>query len=137
MKAVRYLMSALLLAAVFGMLSLQHSSYAASSEGARRQAAAQSAALAGFLKPLLPSISSWRANVIANTDATGNGQHEPSLAVSPANPNVVVIANKDYRDLNVKRVWIEVSRDGGLTWPTQLQMPGLPATGTESDPVVM
>jgi hypothetical protein len=138
MKAVRYVMSALMLAAVFGMLSLQHSSsYAASSDGARRLAAAQSAALAGFLKPLVPSVSSWRANVRSNTDATGNGQHEPSLAVSPANPNVVVIANKDYRDLNVKRVWIEVSRDGGLTWPTQLHMPGLPTTDTESDPVVM
>src|SRR5689334_2666997 len=40
--------------------------------------------------PLLPT---WSANVRANTDATGNGQHEPSMAVSPANPNVVVVAN--------------------------------------------
>ena len=48
--------------------------------------------------------------MIANTDATGNGQHEPSLAVSPANPNVVVIANKDYRDLNVKRETAEVEQ---------------------------
>src|SRR6478735_4886971 len=43
---------------------------------------------------------SWSANVRANTDTTTNGQHEPSLAVSPANPNVVVVANKDYRDQN-------------------------------------
>src|SRR5690349_2212212 len=132
MKVARYATVAVILAAVFGMLSLQHSSYAASPAGDRRQAA-----IAGVLKPLLPSLSSWRSNVIANTDATGNGQHEPSLAVSPANPNVVVIANKDYRDLDVKRVWLEVSRDGGLTWPTQLHMPGLPTTDTESDPVVM
>jgi hypothetical protein len=53
------------------------------------------------------------------------------------NPDVVVVANKDYREGNIKRVWIEVSRDGGLTWPTQLHMPGLPPTINESDPVVM
>ncbi len=85
---------------------------------------------------LLP-LTTWSPNIIANTDATGNGQHEPSLAVSPANPNVVAIANKDYRDQNIKRVWIEVSRDGGQTWPTQLHMPNLPTTDNESDPVVM
>jgi hypothetical protein len=84
-----------------------------------------------------PELPTWSANVRANTDATGNGQHEPSLAVSLANPNVVVVANKDYRDLNVKRVWIEASRDGGLTWPTQVHMPNLPTTDTESDPVVI
>src|SRR5438128_1740043 len=77
----------------------------------------------------------WSASVRANTDTTANGQHEPALAVSPANPNVVVIANKDYRDSNIKRVWIEASRDGGQTWPTQLHMPNLPTTDSESDPV--
>ena len=79
----------------------------------------------------------WSPNVRSNTDESGNGQHEPGLAVSPANPNVVVVANKDYRVGNIKRVWIEVSRDGGVTWPTQLHMPNLPATVTESDPVAM
>jgi hypothetical protein len=76
-------------------------------------------------------------NVRANSDSTVYGQHEPSLAVSRTDPNVVVVANKDYRDQNIKRVWIEVSRDGGQTWPTQLHMPGLPATTNESDPVVI
>src|SRR4051794_3458343 len=84
-----------------------------------------------------PNLPTWSANVRANTDATPNGQHEPSLAVSPVNPNVIVVANKDYRDLNIKRVWIEVSRDGGQTWPTQLHMPNLPTTENESDPVVI
>jgi hypothetical protein len=76
--------------------------------------------------------------VRANTDNSGFGQHEPSLAVNPRNPDVVVIANKDYRQGNIKRVWIEVSRDGGQTWPTQLHIPNLPGdVATESDPVVM
>lgn len=79
----------------------------------------------------------WSPNVPSNTDGSGNGQHEPSLAVSLTDPNVVVVANKDYREGNIKRVWIEVSRDGGLTWPTQLHMPGLPSTVNESDPVVI
>jgi hypothetical protein len=89
------------------------------------------------LRNLDLNLPIWSANVRANTDTTSNGQHEPSLAVNPANPNVVVIANKDYRDLNIKRVWIEASRDGGQTWPTQVHMPNLPATSSESDPVVM
>src|SRR5439155_10450296 len=98
------------------------------------------AGILGVVNPLRNldiNLPTWSANVRANTDTTGNGQHEPSLAVSPANPNVVVIANKDYRDLNIKRVWIEASRDGGRTWPTQLHMPSLPTTENESDPVVI
>src|SRR5919201_7107111 len=141
-KAVRYALSALMLAAVLGILSLQHSSQAAWSAGVHWQSAGQraalvGAALAGPLQPLVPGLPTWSANVRANTDMTGNGQHEPGLAVSPVNSNVVVVANKDYRDLNIKRVWIEVSRDGGQTWPTQLHMPNLPTTSSESDPVVM
>src|SRR5439155_12149984 len=138
-KAARYVLTALMLAAVVGLLSLEHSSQAAWSEGVHWQSAGQlaapvGAALASPLRALLPGLPDWSANVRANTDLSGNGQHEPALAVSPANPNVVVIAGKDYRDLNIKRVWIEVSRDGGQTWPTQLHMPGLPATNTEFDP---
>jgi len=87
---------------------------------------------------LLSYQPAWSANVRANTDNSGFAQHEPSLAVNPTNPDVVVIANKDYREGNIKRVWIEVSRDGGQTWPTQLHMPGLPQDVlTESDPVVV
>src|SRR6266540_3452877 len=50
-------------------------------------------------------------NVRANSDSTLFGQHEPSLAVSRTNPDVVVAASKDYRDGNVKHVWIDVSTD--------------------------
>ena len=55
------------------------------------------------------------------------GQHEPSLAVSRVNTNTVVVASKDYRNGNQKEVWIDVSNDGGVTWPAnlQLQMPGI------------
>jgi hypothetical protein len=80
----------------------------------------------------------WGANVRANTDNSGYGQHEPGLAVSFTNPDVVVVASKDYRVGNVKKVWIDASRDGGQTWPTQLMMPNLPSAVDEySDPVVM
>lgn len=78
----------------------------------------------------------WSANVRANTDNSGNGQHEPALAVNPLNPDVVVVANKDYRENNIKHVWVEASRDGGQTWPTQFRMTNGIATDNESDPVV-
>src|SRR5438093_269591 len=122
LKAVRYTLSALMLAAVLGILSLQHSTqasgYGLRGAGAHRQSTGQSAALVAGqlmapLRALLPGLPNWSANVRANTDLTGNGQHEPGLAVSPINPNVVVIATKDYRDLDIKRVWILASRDGG------------------------
>lgn len=80
----------------------------------------------------------WGPNVRANTDNSGFGQHEPNLAASPINPNIVVAAAKDYRDGNVKHVWIYGSTDGGQTWPTQLYMPGLPPDiPLQSDPVVV
>src|SRR3954468_20366272 len=95
------------------------------------------AAFGGALQRLSLDPPVWSPNVRANTDISGNGQHEPSLAVSFTDPNVVIVANKDYRTGNIKRVWIEGSRDGGQTWPTQLHMPNLPTTENESDPVVM
>src|ERR1043165_4952428 len=91
-------------------------------------------ALDGILNLVVPT---WSANVRANTDTTGYGQHEPALAVSPINPNVVVVANKDYREGDIKHVWIEASRDGGLTWPPQFRMTNNVSTETESDPVVI
>lgn len=87
-----------------------------------------------------PQALVWGPNVRANSDDSGFGQHEPSLAISRTNPNVVIANAKDYRDGNIKHVWIYVSQDGGQTWPLekQLQMPGLPGDITEqSDPVVM
>jgi hypothetical protein len=87
--------------------------------------------------PQSPFATVFGPNVRANTDNTQFGQHEPGLAVSRTNPNVVFTAAKDYREGNIKRVWIHGSTDGGLTWPVQLHMPNLPPTETESDPVVM
>ena len=88
--------------------------------------------------PFVPPV--FGPNVLANSDGSGFGQHEPSLAVSRTNPNFVVTASKDYRQGNVKHVWIDVSTDGGATWPAnkQLQVPGIPPAFTiQSDPVVM
>lgn len=93
--------------------------------------------LSAFGAKAVEAPPAWSANVRANTDISGFGQHEPGLAVSPVRPGVVVVAAKDYRVGNVKKVWIYASRDGGQTWPTQLMMPGIPANiATYSDPVV-
>ncbi|MFL5733602.1 MAG: sialidase family protein, partial [Chloroflexia bacterium] len=140
MRWFRYVAAALMLVGVLGIAALQHGGTEAASAGASRwrfAAVGQVGPVEALRRALAPQVAPWAANVRANTDPTGNGQHEPGVAVSPVNPNVVVVANKDYRDLNVKRVWIEASTDGGQTWPTQLHMPGLPATDSESDPVVM
>src|SRR4051812_18467827 len=82
---------------------------------------------AGSARPADPPV--FGPNVIANSDTTGFGQHEPSLAVGRVHTNTVVVAQKDYRDNNIKHVWIETSTDGGVTWPAnrQLQMPSIPA----------
>jgi hypothetical protein len=78
-------------------------------------------------------------NYKANQDTTTYGQHEPSLAVSRVDTNTVIAAAKDYREGNVKHVWIYGSTDGGVTWPVQRAMPGVDTTlyPIQSDPVVM
>ncbi|MEP6774942.1 MAG: sialidase family protein, partial [Chloroflexota bacterium] len=99
------------------------------------------APLAGLFSNVNPASITFGPNVRANSDSTTFGQHEPSLAVSRADTNTVVVASKDYRNGNQKEVWIDVSNDGGVTWPAnlQLQMPGINASQFPlmSDPVVM
>ena len=90
-------------------------------------------------RPALPTPI-FGANVRANSDATVFGQHEPSLAVSRVHTNTVVVASKDYREGNVKHVWIELVHRWRrhLADTMQLQMPGIPpALNIQSDPVVM
>ena len=85
-------------------------------------------------------VTSWGPNVRANADTGTASQHEPHLAISRTDPDVVVVAAKDYRTANTKEVWIYVSQDGGQTWPAgqQLRIPGLPGDISEqSDPVVV
>src|SRR4051812_24465276 len=124
-KLLRYALCALLALIVVLLARTPAPTNAAAPPVLFQQNAAAYTSLLSKLSLVPPA---WSVNVRANTDNTGNGQHEPSLAVSPANHNVIVIANKDYRDSDIKRVWIEASRDGGLTWPTQLHMPQLPTT---------
>jgi len=94
--------------------------------------------VAGAGRPVTPPL--FGPNVRANSDTTTYGQHEPSLAVSRVHTTTVVVAAKDYRNNDQKEVWIDVSTDGGATWPVgrQLQMPGVNATlfPNESDAVV-
>jgi len=82
----------------------------------------------------------WLFNAKANSDLTNYGQHEPHLAISRTNPNVVVAVSKDYREGNVKHVWIYVSHDGGQTWPLEWQRQ-IPVTTydvpLQSDPIAM
>ena len=100
------------------------------------------AATSGAARPAGPAVAPvFGPNVRANSDTTTYGQHEPGLAVSRTPPHLVVTASKDYRESNLKHVWIDVSTDGGVTWPAalQLRMPGLDlnAYPLQSDPVVM
>ena len=86
-----------------------------------------------------PTIT-WLFNAKANSDPTNYGQHEPHLAISRTDPNVVVAVAKDYRHNNSKEVWIYVSHDGGLTWPVdwQRQIPVEPYNvPNQSDPIAM
>ncbi len=73
-------------------------------------------------------------NVRANQDTTDQ-QQEPSLAINPADPNVVLVAAKDWR-VGTKQVWHYRSTDAGKTWADS-HLPGLPASlPNQSDPVV-
>ncbi len=73
----------------------------------------------------VPDRPAWRDDVRANTDATGLAQQEPSLALSRRNPDVIVVAAKDFRATeNISRsVWIYTSHDGGRTWPWNQRFP--------------
>jgi hypothetical protein len=75
--------------------------------------------LAKVQSPLV--TPAWGTDVRANSDNTILSQHEPHLAISRTDPNVVVAVAKDYRINNNKEVWIYVSQDGGQTWPAELQ----------------
>jgi hypothetical protein len=83
----------------------------------------------------------WGPDSRANADlppAPQLSQHEPSLAISRTDPNVIVAVAKDYRINDNKEVWIYVSQDGGQTWPADLQrqIPGMPLDiPNQSDPV--
>src|SRR5438045_170675 len=54
--------------------------------------------------------SDVRVNQVTTAD-----QQEPTLAVDPANPNIVLSAAKDWRT-GPKQVWYYRSTDGGATW---------------------
>lgn len=76
----------------------------------------------------------------ANTDASGLAQQEPHLAISRRDPNVIVVAAKDFRETeNISRsVWIYTSHDGGLTWPWNQRFPKVSdAIFRHSDPVAL
>ena len=62
-------------------------------------------------------------------------QHEPSLAVHPSNPNIVIVAAKDWRT-GPKQVWYYRSTDGGRNW-VDGHLTSFPSElPNQSDPVV-
>lgn len=87
-----------------------------------------------------PVRLTWRSDARANTDASGLAQQEPHLAISRRNPDVIVVAAKDFRATdNISRsVWIYTSHDGGRTWPWNQRFPKVSeAIIRHSDPVAM
>ena len=76
-------------------------------------------------QPTTPARPTWRSDARANTDASGLAQQEPSLAINRRNPDVIVVAAKDFRMTeNISRsVWIYTSHDGGRTWPWNQRFP--------------
>ncbi|HVF99574.1 MAG TPA: proprotein convertase P-domain-containing protein [Chloroflexia bacterium] len=133
----RYAICALLALAVLGLLLAERTAGASPRSATLWSAPRSGNAFSFFEQAKRLAAPIFGPNVRANQDTTIYAQHEPSLAVSRVHTNTVIVASKDYRQANVKRVWIDGSTDGGATWPVQIHMPNLPATDSESDPVVI
>jgi subtilisin-like proprotein convertase family protein len=133
----RYAICALLALAALGLLLAERTAGAASRSATLWSAPRSGNAFSFYDQAKRFAAPIFGPNVRANQDTTIYAQHEPSLAMSRVHTNTVIVASKDYRQANVKRVWIDGSTDGGATWPVQIHMPNLPATDSESDPVVM
>ncbi len=137
-RTFHYVFLSTLAVVALGLILAPQTTSATSHAGSLRPDARQLASRISLKQasPSTPPI--FGPNLRANLDGTGAGQHEPSLAVSRVHTNTVIIASKDYRNDNVKQVWIDGSTNGGQTWPVQLQMPGIPADlNSQSDPVVI
>ncbi len=82
-----------------------------------------------------PAAATVGPNVRLNS-ATTDQQQEPTLAIDPANPRIILAAAKDWRS-GQKEVWNYRSTDGGATWADS-HLPGLPANlPNQSDPIVL
>ncbi|HMA37509.1 MAG TPA: sialidase family protein [Chloroflexia bacterium] len=82
-----------------------------------------------------PDAAMFGPNLRVNQTQTDQ-QQEPSLAINPQNPQMVVAAAKDWRN-GRKEVWHYHSTDGGTTW-ADVHLAGLPADlPNQSDPVVV
>ncbi|HUS13991.1 MAG TPA: sialidase family protein [Chloroflexia bacterium] len=82
-----------------------------------------------------PAAATFGPNVRVN-EAQTDQQQEPSLAVNPKDPRMLISAAKDWRS-GTKEVWHYRSTDGGVTWADS-HLPGLPADlPNQSDPVVV
>src|SRR3954447_259522 len=87
-RSGRYVFLAFLLLTALATL-LSPAGPNAASAGSIRFSASVGAATADLVSKLQNPLDpiTWSANVRANTDSSGYGQHEPALAVSPTNPN--------------------------------------------------
>ena len=78
---------------------------------------------------LLPTVSAVPENyLVVNDDAANRQQVEPSIAIDPLNPDVVVASAQDMRKVpEFGNRWNSYDRsvDGGRTWKNDL-LPGYP-----------
>ena len=79
----------------------------------------------GLVRASAPERPLWGDDARANTDLSGRAQQEPHLAISRRNPDVMIVAAKDFRSTEdiTRAVWIYTSHDGGRTWPWNQPFP--------------
>jgi hypothetical protein len=96
-----------------------------------------------FIKPSLPyGQNTIDAPVFINQNLTLNPlpQNEPSVRFSTKDPDIIVVAWRDFRlgvDPSVRRIGYTRSTNGGLTWAVPQLLPDPnPAHDSQSDPVI-
>jgi len=93
------------------------------------------------LSPQYKSVSSLVSTIQVNTDTSnmniiGDAANEPSLAISPLNPNEMTLGWRqfDNKESNFRQAGIAYSMDGGESW---VNIPPIEAGIFRSDPVLV
>lgn len=72
-------------------------------------------------------------NVLITADPSNRDQDEPSVAISPLDPSVIIAGANDYR--SDKSLWAYASTDNGLTWSNQ-ELPEQTSLQYATDPAL-
>ncbi len=83
----------------------------------------------------------YQVNVDAfGHDILGDAANEPTIAVSPLNPNIIVVGWRQFDTVTSdrRRAGVAYTTDGGLTWTAGVLAtpPGQPAGAGQTDPVL-